>query len=205
MSSTQAAVAERQQHHEKARRLVKALAKKKYASARNAIADGANPDALDGEGWTPLLRVAAMGDVAGMALLLEAGATLEAKTPGIRSHALTALAIAVEHGHKSAVEHLIRVGAKVNPNTAWRRTPLIVAAEKGHDEIVKVLLAAGADLNVRDPRGHHHKGYTPLMWAIHGRHTAVVERLLEAGALPSPPKTDRPPEEATSLILAARQ
>ncbi|MFP4026211.1 MAG: ankyrin repeat domain-containing protein [Candidatus Brocadiia bacterium] len=59
----------------------------------------------------------------------------------------------------------------------YNRTALHKAAGHGHQQIVEFLLAKGADINARDKLG-----YTPLMFAIHGRKSEVAVWLIEKGA-----------------------
>lgn len=59
---------------------------------------------------------------------------------------------------------------------------LMAAAGIGDSREVQRLLSAGAKINVRAPSIRR---YTPLLFAVTGRHTDVVRTLLEAGADPN--------------------
>jgi len=70
----------------------------------------------------------------------------------ITIHGRRALDLAAFDGQVAYTEHLIDLGADVNPLNA-EYLPLIEAARNGHLEAVRVLLAPGADINAKTPRG----------------------------------------------------
>jgi len=144
---------------------------------------GADPNAADVDGWTPLafarspecvdLLLKAGADVhsvddAGAEVLhqhtdpeiidrlLQAGATLEPDEPGVT----TVMHRAAEKGDVSLMRFLLERGASVDCVTTWGVTPLMVAAEHGHTELLQLLLSAGAD-----PAAEDHVGRTPLFYA----------------------------------------
>ncbi len=74
---------------------------------------------------------------------------------------------------------LVRAGANVNArNGVTRATALHMAARRGHVKIARALLDCGAAIEARDK-----KGDTPLQRAINCRKDAVVQLLLERGAV----------------------
>ena len=81
------------------------------------------------------------------------------------------------------------------------RDALHCAARHGRTDAVRYLLARGAPADKsRDPaiRERRYLPQTPLQWAVHGRHPAIVEALLAAKVDPNQ-RTAAP----TALVLAA--
>ncbi|KAK2812903.1 hypothetical protein FQN50_000924 [Emmonsiellopsis sp. PD_5] len=77
---------------------------------------------------------------------------------------LTPLQIAICHGQESMVKFLVRKGADfLSPiSTAWGETPLHVASRMGPLGILKFLLERGAEVDALDTWGR-----TPLYYAVH--------------------------------------
>ena len=101
---------------------------------------GADADAADSEGWTPLRASAWGGHVSVVEVLLSRGAQVDASDAEGR----TALRAAAWAGHQEVVRSLLNRGAKVDGQDLQARTPLIAAAYMGHADIVMALLDAGA-------------------------------------------------------------
>ena len=112
---------------------------------------GADPNAVDREGWTPLLLAAKSGSERAVKALLEAGVDPNA----VDREGWTPLLLAAKSGSERAVKALLEAG--VDPNAVdedgW--TPLLSAADadKGSEGAVKVLLESGADPNAADKNG----------------------------------------------------
>ncbi len=85
------------------------------------------------------------------------------------------LITAADQGATTVAQSLIEKGSDVN--MTLRRTPLHVAVDRGHLEFVDLLLSKGADVDARD-----HRGQVPMLFAIRRQHTAIIQRLMEAGA-----------------------
>ena len=111
------------------------------------IRSGANPDAKEAEGHTPLYR-ASTGDVA--RVLLAAGATADVESGPTRG---TALHQASRHGYVSVVQALLQHGASIDPLDAKGQTPLRRAVNCRRLQIVRLLVRHGADPNLADRRG----------------------------------------------------
>jgi len=94
-----------------------------------------------GSGETALIAASEGGHVDCVLLLLEAGASLEAK-----SKVGTALMHAIEGGHVSILEMLIEAGANVNTLSSDGRTALVISRQrlKKNIRMVKMLQDAGA-------------------------------------------------------------
>ena len=117
---------------------------------QTALKKGANPNAKDDDGWTPLHYASFKGHVEIVKLLLERGANPNAKDNIGR----TPLHWAAFKGHFKIVELLLVGGANPNAKDNIGRTPLHIAAQKGHVDVVKILLERGADPRIADNRGH---------------------------------------------------
>ncbi|CBJ30376.1 Ankyrin repeat protein [Ectocarpus siliculosus] len=96
---------------------------------------GADVSVVGDAGFSVLLHIAAQnGHLAVARMFMEAGADLEATTPGGR----TPLHKAADEGHSNVMTALIEAGV----NADWRRTdgatPLYTAASGGHTEAVRV-------------------------------------------------------------------
>ena len=98
----------------------------------------------------------------------------------------TPLHLAVDRGHKSIVELLIKHGADINrSNNKWNK-PLHTAVWFGHEEIIKLLINYGADINAKNDRNE-----TPLDLARQREHHKIIQFLLtkeavEGGKPPAP-------------------
>jgi ankyrin repeat protein len=90
---------------------------------------------------TPLIREAADGNTRNVHLLLDAGASIEAKQEN--EIGFTALNHAAYSGHKPVVKLLLRFGAQVD----CINTPLMKAAINGHVDCVKGLIMQGAKID----------------------------------------------------------
>lgn len=148
---------------------------------------GANVNARDVAGWTPLMEAAATGDVRTAELLVARGAHVnDAANDGQTPIYLAA------RGRPKMVEYLLAHGADPNATTRDGRTPLMHAVKTGwltvvkpalidgYREVFEALLARGADVNRRDS-----SGTTALMEAAANGDAETVELLLSHGADPT--------------------
>ena len=86
-------------------------------------------------------RAGAVANVAAIAVLIEAGADVNARSEGDR----TPLHEAARSNENPAVtEALIEAGADVNARNAEDYTPIGIARDRDHPCVVAVLLVAGA-------------------------------------------------------------
>ena len=136
---------------------------------------GANPNAKDDDGKTPLHNAVKEGHVEIVKLLLEHGANPNAQDDG----GLTPLHSAAFHGYVEIVKLMLEHGANPNAKTILGHTPLHIAVQEGYVEIVKLLLEHRADPNAKDNIGR-----TPLHYAAQEGCVDVVRILLERGADP---------------------
>lgn len=167
---------------------------------RDLIGSGADPNAKDVRGVTPLMEAARTGDIDAMDELVEAGARINET----RSNGRTALMAAVRSRRQEAVWFLIDRGADVNVqalegvSSNSKDTALTMAAARGVPGIVRALIGANADLEARNAMG-----YTALMQAACSDYVdaAIVRALLVAGADIAPKGVDG----ETALTLARQR
>jgi ankyrin repeat protein len=147
-------------------------------TALRLLDQGADVNAAQGDGMTPLHRTAETGNAAMADVLISAGANLEAKTR-VGSH--RPLHVASASGRAGVVALLVASGAEVDARTTTGASPLHFAAASGSAGAVTALLEGGASPDPREPVW----GQTPLMFAAAEGRTEVVEVLLEKGANPA--------------------
>src|SRR6185312_2616388 len=113
------------------------------------IKAGADVNAKNRYGVTPLSLAAAGGDARILRLLLEAGASLKAADASL-SDGRTLLMLAARTGRVDAIRLLVDKGANVNAaETRTGSTALMWAAAENRAEAVRALVSAGADVNAR--------------------------------------------------------
>ncbi len=125
-----------------------------------------------------LLAAVKLGDVDKAIRLMRAGADCN----GRDEDGSTLLMLASYSGNLPMVTALLNAGAEINASDEGGWTALMKAAHNaeknaGFPDVVQVLIDAGA--NIEAPIGY---GVRPLMLAAGYGETAVVERLLKAGA-----------------------
>ena len=146
-------------------------------AVRRLIVRGADPDAAHGDGMTALHWAAEHGDLGIVALLLDAGADIEARTR-LGSH--TPLHVASRSAQAAAVRMLLATGADAGAVTTTGATALHFAAGAGTAAAVSALLDHGAEADAREPVW----GQTPLMFAAAAARTEAIAVLLARGADP---------------------
>ena len=135
------------------------------------IEHGAEVDALDWSGRTPLHWAAQFGLVDVADLLIQSGAGVDRQ----ENDGSTPLHWAAREGHHEVVRLLLARGAKPDVKNQAGSTPLHLGAWRGKLEAVEELLRAGANPGIRDKSGK-----TPLHEARATGRQEIIERLRDA-------------------------
>jgi hypothetical protein len=157
---------------------------------------GADKEASDADGWTPLNVAACEGHVAVVTALVEAGADKEAAA----ADGWTPLNVAACHGHVAVVTALVEAGADKEAADADGTTPLHLAACHAHVAVVTALVALGADIGALTDGGE-----TPLQVSIRRGHHHVARVLRGAMALERSARTKKEAEANTPTQEAIDQ
>jgi uncharacterized protein len=152
------------------------------AEIERLVAAGANREARDGNGRTPLHVAAYRKQYDAARVLMQRGANPNA----LDAQRYDIVTIAAVANDVPMLKVSLEGGASAkNVTSPYDGTALIAAAHLGHDEVVKVLIAAGAPLD------HvNNLGWTALIESIvlgdgGKRHTETLRALVVAGANPN--------------------
>lgn len=177
--------------------LFAALCEEKYDVAKYLLSQGADPNAPDKYGYTPLMVTR---DPAMAALLLEAGADIEQKT----NEGKTAL---MWPNTAEKITFLVSRGANVEARDNGGRTPLLNVAEgrhaRGYATIpgnIEALLKGGADIDARDSKGRTGLMNAAMRASSDEQSLETVECLIKNNA--NPHLKDREGKTAAMLALA---
>ena len=130
---------------------------------------GANPNAQDAEGRTPLHHAAGAGRLDACRALLSKGA--DPHTRDLQGG--TPLMAAAEQGHAPVLAVLLSKGASPRDARPDGTTALLLAAVNGHEDAARLLLDRKADANARSGGGR-----TILMDVLLAGRTAVARLLI---------------------------
>ena len=142
-----------------------------------AIRAGADVNAAQFDGTTPLMWAVSRGDAELAKELLKLGA----KPGGRNTLGATVLREAIPTNDKDLIEQLLKAGADPNLGNEDDETALMLAARAGSLPIVEVLAKAGAKIDTREK----FRGQSALMWAVGSNSAgaaAVAEFLIKQGA-----------------------
>lgn len=181
------------------------------AQIQNLLQSGADIDARDGLGRTPLLVATHRNYVDAARVLIDAGANVNAKDQIADSPYLYAGA----RGYNAILQMTLAHGADLRSTNRYGGTALIPACERGHVDTVRLLIAAGVEVDHVNRLGwtclleaillgdggpqHQHivqlliaananvnladaQGVSPLAHARKKGHAEIVQLLLQAGA-----------------------
>jgi ankyrin repeat protein len=180
-------------------------------AALELIDEGADVNAAQGDGTTPLHWAAYNLDTQLVRVLLAHGARPDAKN----LFGASPLSEAVKAGNAELVALLLEAGAEVDSPNGDGETTLMLAARSGSVAVAKLLLEHGADQNAREGW----REQTALMWAADGAYAELTRLLIDHGAdvtaraaandwgaqITSEPRAQyRPTGGLTPLLFAAR-
>lgn len=160
--------------------LFQSIHERKLVSVRELIQKGADVNATNTDGGTPLHYAAESGQYALTHLLLDQGADVHARY----KQDWTPLHFAAKRGHVDIANLLIQYGAHVNVADG-KIAPLHLAVQERQRRMVAFLLSQGATVE-----SHFKEGWTALHLAAQTGDTDVARLLLDAGA----------PIDATNVI-----
>ncbi len=146
--------------------LIEAIMSNQAKQVEEAIKSGANVNALNQNGETPIMIASEKGVSAIVKLLIDARADVNVK----RKNGVTALMMASDRGHTEAARLLIEAKADLNAEASNGNTALFWASIRGHAETVKLLLASGASTAHKNKNGR-----TALDEARAWRRTEVIK------------------------------
>jgi ankyrin repeat protein len=128
------------------------------------LARGADPNARDRKGRSPLMRAASSQRTETVRALVGSGAAVNARDVAGQTaliHATASCRAPFSDVCTGTVKELLGLGAEVNARDQRCRTALMYAARSLCAKTVSALLEQGADVNAVD-----HKGSTALMYAV---------------------------------------
>jgi hypothetical protein len=123
--------------------LLAAVAAGDTTAVRALLADGADPEVADSEGWTPLIRAAEVGSHEIIMALCQPRNTKFVRNVNAASNSgVTALMMASMEGHASIVEFLLgsAFGVRVDMTDIHGKTASQLALEHGHPLIYAMLV-----------------------------------------------------------------
>ena len=150
-----------------------ALIKGEADIALTLLQNGANINAPDNSGWSPLHRAATFGHLAASKFLLEHRAEVNLQA---NDDCLTPLHLAALAGEVEICRLLLMHGADLDKMDVNQGTPLHFAFRSGKPEVARFLIEQGANAMSRDRQGN-----TSLHMASRQGHLDLVDMLLEGG------------------------
>ncbi len=144
--------------------------------AQNALAAGAQIDARDNHGRTPMHHAAREGHIHFIKWLINQGAQVNDRD-NIGQEPIHEAAYGGYGVHLEIVQLLVEHGAQIRACDDWKREPIHFAAAKGFLDIIQWLFEHGADICAQD--GHKNQA---IHWAAHAGQLEVVKSLISGAA-----------------------
>jgi ankyrin repeat protein len=198
------------------RQLMQAAATGDLSAMGKLLVAGAQANAVDAVGNTPLLLAAREGQVEAVRALLKAGANVDG-----RGGAMPPLCAAALRGHAQVVQLLLRNHADVDATGENDQSALMNAVKLNRLDVARLLLEAGANARITDRAGDNlltvavnddrrqmlalllahglapdqadANGLTPLYWAQYQHRDDLAMLLRQAGADPARTKIEMLP------------
>ena len=145
-----------------------------HQDAVRLIAAGADVNAADSLGTTPLMWAARYGDAVLVERLIEAGANAEAQNV----FGVTPMSEAALIGSEPVIRELLAAGVDPNSPNPEGETALMLVVRTGQLDAAEVLIEAGADVNAKE----RWAGQNALMWAGAQLQPEMMKLLLAKGA-----------------------
>ena len=159
-------------------------------TAQVLLEAGAEVNAVNDYGVTPLALACDNGSAAMVTRLLQGGADPNV----VRSTGETPVMTCARTGDLAAVDALLTYGAEPSgTDTLYGQTALMWAAGEGHAEVARLLVTRGADVQARTSGG-----YTALLIAAREDERDLAGLLLDAGA----DVNASAPDGTTALLVA---
>ena len=136
------------------------------------LAKGANPEAFDSLGETPLIHAAINGHTGIINQLLEINCDVNC-----HGSQRSPLHCGVMGNHPETVKLLLDSGSDPNSQDLLGQTPLIMAITHGYYDIATLLMERGSDVNKLTIDNE-----SALYWAVLKEHMETIQMLIENGA-----------------------
>lgn len=192
--------------------LLQAAQQPDASQALALIAQGADVNATEPDGTTPLMWAVHRGDYPLVQALLKAHAKVDVSN----AYGANAMLQAAQFGDVRIIEALLKGGANVESPNPDGETALMLVARAGNVAAAKLLLKHGANVDARED----FRGQTALIWAAAESQPEMVKLLIADHAdvnarslintnrrqvTGEPRAQARPPGGMTPLLYAARQ
>ena len=167
----------RSEAEDRRRALVDAVSRGNREKIELLIAQGADVNARDSNGNTPLMLAARSGHSEIVQFLIARGADVHLKDNLGNTSLIDSARYASEFALE-VIEILIAEGADVHAKNKYRNTALINAVRSGRSDVVELLVKEGADVNAKSKNGQ-----TALKLAADTLRKDVIAVLTDYGAM----------------------